>query len=446
MQVSRRVEAVAWVLSLALHASLAAYIFWSTTAPDLGFEFELPMEVEFGLTEAVTVSAGASAPTPPQEPAETAEDGEGEGAVLDGGVPQDAGPPDAGPPRRRRDAGPPEGVAEADEGEGTGDQAGEGRGVAFLPAGAQIALRLDVERIRRSPLGPDVRALLAAMPDWQALLEGSEIDPLQDLDRLLVATPNLQRSRLIVAGRVTADADAIRAAAERLAAGAGQPLTWRTESGVEVARWYNHDDTERVVAIIGPRHFVLCRPEDLPRVMAVARNRAAEEDDEGAPTEHPADALLSMGEGEGLSLEVEGARQFAQARGRTRGPIEMVPTEIRLALSELPADAIAARSRWTYEDADRAGTAAGYWDGMREAYGHNVITAVLGIAPILQRATIEAEDDHFQGNVDLQVAEMRRLLALTRGFFEDRARAQQRAANPPPSPGPEPTLPENPYE
>ncbi|MBX3272014.1 MAG: hypothetical protein KF729_17240 [Sandaracinaceae bacterium] len=440
MPVTRRADALAGALSLGLHAALAAYVLWSTTAPDLGFEFALPSEVEFGLTEAVTVSAGAAAPPAPAEAqSEPTEPGEGPAAAPDAGVP----PPDAGP-RRRRDAGPPEGLASADEGDGTGDRAGEGRGVAFLPAGAQIALRLDVTRIRRSPLAPDVRALLAALPDWQALLAGSEIDPLDDLDRVLVATPNLERSRLIVAGRATGGEEAIRAAAARLAAARGEALAWEAQEGAHVARWYAEDPTERVVAIIGPRHFVLCRPEDLARVLAVARHRAAGADGD----EDPADALLSMEEGDGLSLEIEGARQFAQARGgASRSPVEMVPTRVRLALRELPADDVAARSRWTYESAEQARAARDYWDGMREAYGRNVITAVLGLAPVLQRATLTPEGDRFDGDVDLRVAEMRRLLALARGFFEDRARARQReAGGPPPVPSPSPAPPSNPYE
>ncbi len=460
MRVSRRVEVAAWGLSIALHMAMGAYVYWGTTAPDLGFEFELPMEVEFGLTEAVTVSAGASASASPEEAAEqAAEPGEGPGADLDAGVPMpDAGPPDAGRPRPRRDAGPAEDLAAADEGDGTGDEDGEGRGVAFLPAGSQIALRLDVARVRRSALSEDVRSLLAAMPDWQALLAGSEIDPLSDLDRVLVATPNLQRSRLIVAGRTTGGSDEIRAAAERLAAAAGESITWEEQHGVPVARWYNRDDTERVIALIGPRHFLICRPEDVPRVLAVANERAAtgddedgSEDDEGGSV-HPADALLSMHDGEGLSLEIEGARNFARARGRrTRSPLEMVPTAIRLALSELPGDRVAARSRWTYESDEQASAAAAYWDSMRVAYGRNVITAVLGLAPVLQRARIEADGDHFEGNVDLEAQEMRRLLTLTRSFFEDRARARARAtgAPTPPRPSPAPTPPrppDNPYD
>lgn len=444
MSVSRRAEIVAYALSCAMHAGLFGYIYWAVSMPDLGFEFELPMDVEFGLTEAVTVSQAPSAP-PPREASSTPENEEGPGARADGGVPLDAGPPDAGQPQSP-DTGPEVGApneTESPDVEGTGDEEGEGRGVAFLPAGSQIALRLDVARVRASVLGPDVREVLGAMPDWQALLAGSGIDPLEDLDRVLIASPNLQRSRLIVAGRATGDTDAIRAAAQQLASGAGETLTWETRHGVQVARWFNHDETERIIAIIGPRHFIISRAEDLPRVLAVARNRAAEEDDE----EHFADALLSMGENEGLTLEVEGARNFARNRPGRRGPIEMVPTRVRLALSQLPEDRISIRSRWTYENDDQASAAAAFWETRREAYARNPITRFLGLSGILGRASIEAEGDHFDGNVDLSVAEMRRLLALTRGYFQDRARARQRRRSPPP-PAPDQTqiTPPNPFE
>lgn len=440
MSVDRRIETAAWALSLAMHAGLFGYIYWATSTPDLGFEFTLPMEIEFGLTEAVAVSLGPAAPTP--EELASRPEAEGPGAGLDGGVPLDAGPLDAGR-RQRPDAGPDLLAGSETEGEGEGDQDGEGRGVAFLPAGSQIALRIDVARVRRSPLGSDVRMVLAAMPDWQALLAGSEIDPLEDLDRVLIASPNLQRERLIVAGRATGDADAIRAAAERLATSAGETLTWERRHDVDVARWYNRDETERVIAIIGPRHFIISRAEDLPRVLAVGRNRAANE----AEGEHFADALLSMHENEGLSLEVEGARNFARDRPGQRGPLDMVPTRVRLALSELPEPGVAARSRWTYESAEQASGAATYWDTRREAYARNPITQILGLGGILSRSTIEPQDAYFDGNVDMSVEEMRRVLALARGFFEDRARARERGQAPTPSPEETPpTLPPNPFE
>jgi len=449
----RWAEVLAWTLSIAAHLALGFYVHWTTSAPDLGFEFELPSEVEFGLTESVAVSAGATPPPAAADPQESGEPGEeGPGESVDAGVPTDAGPadagvPDGGPPRP--DAGPEqvasadEGEGTGDEGEGTGDEEGEGRGVAFLPAGSQIALRLDVTRIRESPLAPDMRQFLAAMPDWQALLEGSGVEPLDDLDRVLVATPNLQRSRLIVAGRTTGDAEAIRAAAGRLAESSGETLEWRTEHGVDVARWYNHDPTERVVAIIGPRHFIISRPQDLPRVLAVARNRGEAEET------HFADALLSMEEGEGLSLEIEGARNFARASQRRRSPIEMIPTELRLALTQLPQDRIAARTRWTYEDDDEADAAGTYWNRMREQYGRNMLVRAM-VGDLLSNATLEPDGEALDGSVDLEVSQMRRLMALARGFFEMRAAQRERArqqAESQSDPGPSPSRPpDNPFD
>ena len=50
-----------------------------------------------------------------------------------------------------------------------------------MPPGAQLALRIDMKRVRESPLGPDVTRFLHGVPDWQLILAGSGIDPVADL-------------------------------------------------------------------------------------------------------------------------------------------------------------------------------------------------------------------------------------------------------------------------
>jgi hypothetical protein len=449
MTLERRAALFGWIVSLASHVALLGYVAWRTSAPDLGFEFELPTEVEFGLSEAVTVSQGAPPPaSEPPPPSSASTDRAGAGGAADAGVPHDAGPTDGGVDhdagrRRRRDAGPPqvadaEGRGSGDEGEGQGAE-GQGSGVAFLPAGSQIALRLDMERMRRSPLATDIRDVLSGMPDWQALLAGSGIDPLEDLDRLLVASPNLERSRLVAAGRSTRDETFVREAASRLAEAASVEPEWRTVEGVPVVDWRNQDPTARVLALVGPRHFVIARSEDLPRVLGVARARAAREAaEEQAQEEHPADALLSMQEGEGLSLEVEGFRNFARARPGARSPAEVLPMRMRLGLSELAEGRIGARITGHFDNAEQASQAAAYWDGAREAYARNVITAVLGLSPILQRLALRSEGEVMHASVDIELPEMRRMLALVRGYFEDRARQQQAAQPGAPAPTPAP--------
>src|SRR5690606_27795049 len=100
--------------------------------PETGFEFEAPIEVELGMVEAteVQVAPSASAPPPESETAPTAAvEGEGEPPA-----------PDAGPPRARRGAGVDAGPVSP--------ALGDGPPVAFLPAGAQVALRIDMDRVR----------------------------------------------------------------------------------------------------------------------------------------------------------------------------------------------------------------------------------------------------------------------------------------------------------
>src|SRR5690606_18590026 len=127
---------------------------------------------------------------------------------------------------------------------------------------AQLALRIDMDRIRTSPVGEDVRGLLRVIPDWQALLGGSDVDPVRDLSRVLIATPNLSRASLVVAGRLSPGAPGPRAIAEQLAAAEGVPVEWTEEHGVARTRWPSPDATERDVALIGDRHFVIARGQD----------------------------------------------------------------------------------------------------------------------------------------------------------------------------------------
>ncbi|HEY8429860.1 MAG TPA: hypothetical protein VIL20_15855 [Sandaracinaceae bacterium] len=467
--IARRGDALALLASLVLHAGLAAYVAWRTSTPDLGFEFELPMEVEFGLTDAVTLAEGsapaAPAPPSPAPNAGASASGEGPGVAADAGVPApDAGPPDAGRRRQRaRDAGPPA-IAEGDDGEGLGDEGegrgaeGERRGVAFLPAGSQIALRLDLARVRASPLSEDVRAVLRAMPDWQMLIGGAGIDPIDDMDRLLVASPNLERSRIVAAGRANGGESAIRAAAERLATAQGATLEWRSVRGVPVADWHDGDATDRVLALVGPSHFVIARPEDLPRVLAVARARAQRGSTEGAPEappQHPADALLSMEEGEGLSLEVEGFRNYARARPGQGAPLERLPLRLRLGLRELESGAVGVRIAGHFEDAAQAEAALGFWEEARSGYAP--LARALGLGTILSHLRMRTEADVLRAEVDIQIPEMRRLLQLVRVLFEDRARAPAprppppraqpaEAPAPPGAPDAPPVPPPSPYE
>ncbi|MCA9616914.1 MAG: hypothetical protein KC586_29340, partial [Myxococcales bacterium] len=332
-------------------------------------------------------------------PAETVE-GPGAGGldgglVADAGVPHDAGLDDAGPPdagrRRRRDAGVDAGPLVA-EVEGPG---GAGEGNARIPAGAQIALRLDLAIVRTSPLARDVAQLLAAIPDWQMVLEGSGLDPLVDLDRVMLASPNLQRAQIVMAGEHAHAAEGedgtawMRGVVETFGQARGVATPWREELGVQVAPWPNLDETERVVALLGPRHFAVCRPADLERVLAIAAAREAartEEEDPNAARARGAAALLAMEPDEALSLEVEGARNFLR-----RGDPTLFPARVSASMRRDGERHVRFFVKARFENVEEAERAEAYWNGQREALAGQTMVALLGFSGPLRDARVERD-------------------------------------------------------
>jgi len=88
----------------------------------------------------------------------------------------------------------PQALAAADAGPGFAPTVGVARAAGALgpaiPVGSVVTLLLRTDRLRENPNAPAVRALLAGIPDWRAVLGGTELDPLQDFNSILFATPN----------------------------------------------------------------------------------------------------------------------------------------------------------------------------------------------------------------------------------------------------------------
>lgn len=437
-------EAVGAFASVALHVSVLGLAGFYAPAPSLDIDFQLPTEVEFGLTEAMTaapIAALSPEPVVPPEPepvADISPDGEGMDAGVADAQPDaepesvadaepepapevDAGVGDAGPLVAAVDAAGADADAsalaalESDGGAGPG-----GDGPSRIPPGAQLAIRLDLARVRASPLRTAVQELLSEIPDWQILLDGSELDPIEDLDRILLASPNLQRSRLIMAGRHIHDEAFARAAVARMASSQGRRAPWRTDHGVQVAPWFAHDETERVVALVGPQHFTVSRAEDLPRILALMAARGERDaDEEGLEQARGADALLNLGEGEVVSFEVEGAQRFV------RGRVDHIPERLRVGIREREDGMIELLGTAFYEDPAAAEEAATFWQAYLDQQSRSfLIRAVAGEA--LRNARITAEGRRLVfGTVatrDLAEVVLSYFKGRLRGARRDRAR------------------------
>src|SRR5690606_26491582 len=130
------------------------------------------------------------------------------------------------------------------------------------------------------------------------------------------------------------------------------------------------------------RHFVIARPGDLPRVLAVAAARRARRGD----AELPAEALLAMGEGEGLSIEVENVAVFVR-----RSPCP-VPLRLRAGIVEGD-DGARLRAEARFASAEDAEAASGCLAQRAEQAARNVIVSLYGLAGPLERLDFRAEGE-----------------------------------------------------
>jgi hypothetical protein len=403
------------VASVAVHLSALVYITSATAHYDFDFELSLPAEVEFGLTGEMAMAADSAPPRAtgfpdPRWAGNAAEAEDPSQEPIDGGVPLEDADTDTDTDADT-DAFPvsPSTLS----------------GPSRIPPGAQLALRVDLRRVRESPLGTDVTAFLRGVPDWQLLLDGSGIDPVADLDRLLVATPNLQRSRLVLAGRHRRGEGFARKSVKRLARSRGKSVRWHARFGVPTAAWHNLDHTPRTIALLSSKHFSISRRQDLERVLAMAKARELRNtDEEGLVAARGPDALLSMGPDEAISLEVEGVHRFVI------GSIRHVPIRVRLAVRETGADEATVGVLATYESDELAKEASVYWKKVATFYSQQLIMTLAGFGKTLRRMDFAPDENRVQVSFKLNADQIRFILSYAEGRLRGSAEAARKRAKP----------------
>ncbi len=64
---------------------------------------------------------------------------------------------------------------------------------------ANVRLYVDTEKVRNHALGPRIGSLLAQVPQWKDFFGPTKIDPIRDIDRVLIAGPQLRDSSEVAA-------------------------------------------------------------------------------------------------------------------------------------------------------------------------------------------------------------------------------------------------------
>jgi len=184
---------------LALFGSVADY-----DDADAGAIIPIDLDLQ---AEPVPTAAPEPPPLPPPAPKPGVDGTPDAGAPHDGGVPRHPDPPPEPPPVV--DAGPaplPDPVGAAG-GAGT---------IAAKDPNVQMLFNGNV--LRRYPLGAWAARLLVNVPEWREFFEGTPVDPIRDLNHLLITAPRFRgdTSNLVAVMELAISPDLTREAVDSL--------------------------------------------------------------------------------------------------------------------------------------------------------------------------------------------------------------------------------------
>src|SRR5262249_42246340 len=156
----------------------------------------------------------------------------------------DGGPPDAGPP--------PAPVADPTKAAGAVGK------IAAKEPNVQILLSGKV--LRRTELGAGAPHLPLMIPEWHGFFEGSPIDPVKDLDHLLITAPRLKddSSKMVAVMEYNLPADRVREAVDHVLHRTNG--VWLEDAPVTTAR-ARVGGAPRLFALLPERRLLVLLPE-----------------------------------------------------------------------------------------------------------------------------------------------------------------------------------------
>ncbi len=194
--------------------------------------------------------------------------------------------------------------------------------MTFVHVPRGFFLRIDCASIRGTPIAADVSTLWRSSPLFQELARGASFDPIRDLD-VMVSTsgavsswqggPAASRWRVVL--RHHQDAAGARALLAQMARADGQALVWRGGQGIASAILPGEISSATPYAIVltADHEAVIAPDDELPAILAVARDHEARRD---APSD-PIEPSLASPLGELARVETTSAPPMLASMGVT---------------------------------------------------------------------------------------------------------------------------------
>ena len=300
----------------------------------------------------------------------------------------------------------PSPVYEAHEEEGTGG--GEttatttprGPPPSFLVMPTRVFARIDVARIRASPIGPDISSAIRSTQSWQTYAGSSGIDPIESFDAIVVGADAVYADRRTILLRHTQTDAGVRDAILRMSVARGGTPTWTEQDGLAVAEPPQSLTVPHSVVITAEHEVVLTPSDDVARVAAIARDQASRR---AAPAD-VVDPSLAFGANEVVVAHVD------EPPPRRAGWPEP-PQRYDLWVTEDPAThGVEVRFHGDFDTPEHCHQSREWVAGQAAYYASQMLVRATGLARPLEALELTETGTALDGRTTFTLEELRRAL------------------------------------
>jgi len=299
-------------------------------------------------------------------------------------------------------------AAPEDAGAGKGD-GGLGDPVAMVggdrnhvvDANANVRLAIYTEKIRRHPLGPRIGKLLGSIYQWRDFFGPAGIDPIRDVDRVMVTGSQLRNSKDVVAIlKLNVGQERIRSAIDAIVRADTEHGEW-LDASVPAATAYA-DRAPRVFVLGSPGTVIVTPPSALENVIKSAKRLTLR------PAAGPEVALA-----------------YIVTPHRVRGlPVRIPDTILWVKITVTPSESGGAVLQAVAQDKTpelAAEHAEELERGLNAAasFDLGIFGSFLGLSgrPLVERIQFESQGAEIHGEAQVTPAQMQELLGLAETFL-----------------------------
>ncbi len=278
-----------------------------------------------------------------------------------------------------------------------------------FPNAAYVALQVNFEALRDAPYAPALSRLLTSLHDWQRIAKDSGIDPVRDLERVYLTSPNLSASRFLalMEYREESSSDSLATRLASIIAPTTGQLDWQSKEGLEVARWpKGTDNVERALSRWGGSYIALSRYEDLALLRALTIALAGDLPDPSQLAER----VLAIKKNTVATLRVDHLDRLL------RGRRAAIAENLRLTMLRRIGGALRINARATFANPEAAQKGLDYWEGLRQRAASNVFIALVNMNQPLETMRLERRKATLRATIDFSAAQVIRLLNIARQY------------------------------